>query len=636
MKYPASKPEQVHAARSHVKIYHLLRKTKIRNRLVTAFLILSIFPVLFVGIISFVRTYEDMEKKAVEYSRNISYQIVNNIGYILDNYIDKFERVALNSTILADIYNYELLKEYRQIEVENRVRYTLASIVGIGEGIDSMELRTPGGERFYYSYPISDEDIAHSRLLEEAGNKEGITWSVTQKEVDSDREIYIILAKKMQIQFEDEVTGYALMSIKREYLDQVSRNNNQDWDSYTVITDARGTIISHPDQGKILAPLDRLITMKIDSFEETKTVHEQQDNLFRINNESGTFLVSYAVLAKNGWRVINIVPYDTLMKSTMDNGLMTLFTVLLCIVVAVGISLIVTRSISLPVEHLITNMEQAGGGDLDIRIDENWSEVRDEFATLSKGFNDMVFRLKKLIDDVYRAQLKEKELEFLKKEAELNALQQQINPHFLYNTLEAIFWTAQLKGENEISEMVTALGDFFRTSINKGIEYITIDDEIKNVKTYVYLQKIRFGTRFSVEWNISRDIMQFRTIKLILQPIIENAIVHGIEGMENGGLIQISGYREGQRIVFAVNDNGKGMTADEINRLENFINNTEKDTGRSIGVKNVNQRIKLYFGNEYGITFISAEQQGTTVRIEVPVFESELLTDYPLGKYSSR
>jgi two-component system, sensor histidine kinase YesM len=636
MRHSPPREETQAAGGPRKRLYYLLRKTRIRNRLLASFLILSIFPVLFVGIISFVRTYEDMERKAVDYSRNISYQIVGNIGYLFDNYIDKFERVALNSTILADIYNYDQLKEYRQIEVENRVRYTIASIVGIGEGIDSMELRIPGGERFYYSYPISHEEIARSALLSEAGENEGITWNVTQKEVDSDREVYIILAKKMLIQFEEEVTGWALMSIKREYLDQVSRNNNRDWDSYTVITDAEGMIISHPDQQMILTPFDRQITARIAALEQKHSSSEEQNNLFRISNENGDLLVSYAILQRNGWRVINIVPYGTLMKSTMDNGFITMLTILLCIIVAVIISLMVTRSISLPVEHLITNMEMAGSGDLDIRIDENWAEVRDEFSTLSQGFNEMVFRLKKLIDDVYRAQLKEKELEFLKKEAELNALQQQINPHFLYNTLEAIFWTAQLKGEEEISEMVSALGDFFRTSINKGIEYISIADEVKNVKTYVYLQKIRFGSRFDVEWDISGEILQYKTIKLILQPIIENAIVHGIEGMESGGLIRISGRREGRRIIFAVSDNGKGMGAEEISRLELFINSTEKDTGRSIGVKNVNQRIKLYFGEEYGVTFASAERRGTTVKIEVPVFESELHTDYPLGNYSAR
>jgi sensor histidine kinase YesM len=242
----------------------------------------------------------------------------------------------------------------------------------------------------------------------------------------------------------------------------------------------------------------------------------------------------------------------------------------------------------------------------------------------------MTARLQTLIDEVYRSEINKKELEFRKKEAELNALQQQINPHFLYNTLETIYWMAMSKGENEIGEMVTALGNFFRKSINKGIEYVTVAEEVQNVQYYVYLQKIRFQERFSVVWDIDQRIMGYRIIKLVLQPIIENAIIHGVESLERGGLIIVKGYEKGGRLYFEVIDNGKGMPQQKLREFEQHINSTNADSGRSVGIKNVHQRIRLYYGEEFGIHITSRENKGTRVVLELPV-TSEQQPDMAAG-----
>ena len=319
------------------------------------------------------------------------------------------------------------------------------------------------------------------------------------------------------------------------------------------------------------------------------------------------------------------------MRSTLVNGVLTLSVVFICVLIAVFIALSVTRSIYSPITDLQTEMEKVGKGVLDIELKDNDKLARDELGVLTVGFIDMVQRLKKLIDDVYHSRIKEKELEFLRKEAELNALQQQINPHFLYNTLETIFWAAQLKGEDEIAEMVTALGDFFRTSINKGLEYLSIDEEISNVKNYVYLQKIRFGNRFEVKWDIDENILKYKTIKLILQPIIENAIVHGIENLASGGLIIIKGYFKKDTIVFEIIDNGIGMSEKEVKELEISINKRKRDVSKSIGVENVNQRIKLYFGEKYGVSIKSRKGEGTTIIVLIPSFENELHTNFPVS-----
>ena len=558
-----------------------------------------------------------MEKKAKEYSLNISNQIVKNISYLFNDYVDKFEKIALNSTIIADIYNYDELKEYKQIEVDNRIRYILASIVGTGAGIDSIEIRTRNGERFFYSYPISKKNILESRIINDADFHNDIRWNISRKEIDNDYDSYIILAKNMKIQFENEVTGYALMSIKRDYLDQVCYQSRLGENSFTIITDSNGFIVSHPDKKRILTMFDQAVIEKIKEIENMQDKVTDRERFFRIKTDSDTYMVTYAFLPRNHWIVINLVSFSRLMESTYKNVLITMLTVFFCLLVSIIFSIMLTRSISKPISDLMDRMNRFGHGDLNTGLRPDTETAMDEPGMLTRGFDEMVMRINGLVNDVYQSEIRKKQLEFLKKEAELNALQQQINPHFLYNTLETIFWTAQLKGEEEIAEMVTALGDFFRTSINKGLEYLLIKDEINNVKNYVYLQKIRFGNRFSVVWKIDEDILNYLTIKIILQPIIENGIVHGVENLEKDGVITISGILSEGRIVFRVIDNGPGMTAEQVDFINHSINN-KNDLNKSIGLENVNQRIKLYFGDDFGVGVKSIPGSGTQVTVEIP------------------
>jgi two-component system sensor histidine kinase YesM len=423
----------------------------------------------------------------------------------------------------------------------------------------------------------------------------------------------------MVLQFEEDITGYAVMTINRQYIDKICSQSLNQENMQIIITDEEGTILSHPDESKVLSRMDGSIMEGISEMEEDGN----KERFFKTRIDGEELLVSYDVLSRNKWRVISIIPYSYLMQSTTANMNIAFAAVTVLIAFSIWVASYVTKSISSPVKHLITAMDEAGWGNLKVRMDENWTDSRDEHAQLARGFNDMTARLQTLIDEVYRSEIKKKELEFRKKEAELNALQQQINPHFLYNTLETIYWMAMAKGENEIGEMVTALGNFFRKSINKGIEYVTVAEEVKNVQYYVYLQKIRFRDRFNVVWDIAEDVVGCRIIKLVLQPIIENAIIHGVESLEHGGLIIVKGYVKDCRLYFEVIDNGKGMPEQMLREFEEHINNGDADTGKSVGIKNVHQRIRLYYGEKYGIHITSRENKGTRVVLELPVISGE-------------
>ena len=608
----------------------------IRRRLMFSFVMLSFVPIVFISAFSFVNTYKDSIRKNEEYSFNVSYQITRNIDYLFDKYVDKLERIANHNTILADVYNYTQNEEYRNTAAEGRVKLTMESIAGREEGIDAVTIYSEKGYRFNYGNPVLGEDSFFNSILYAPIREGEVIWSVLGAGSKNADRLYITLAKKIRLRYDQKEKAVVVMYIKREYIDEVCKKIASKDNHYVVITNEKGLVISHPDINKVLKPYDTEIAAGITPGEMGGTDGSGTYNRRMVSSGNEKLWLYYDVLERNNWRVFNVFPNAYLMRSTVENGRVIMLITFVFILLSFSFILLVTKSIRSPLVNLITKMEKVGKGDLDVEILESEDGIEDEHTYLSQGLNDMTRRLKVLIEDVYHSKIREKELEFLIKEAELNALQQRINPHFLNNVLEAIFWSTQMKGYDEIGEMITALGNFLRTSINKGLDYITIHDEIENVKNYVYLQGLRFGNRFSVEWDIEKDVENYKTVKLILQPIIENAIVHGLKNVESGGIISIQCRKENDRIHFVIFDSGIGMRPEEVKNIQEYIDNPAKNALKSVGIKNVNQRIKLYFGIEYGIRIESEYQKGTEVTITLPALTNEPLSHFQTdGEVSS-
>lgn len=241
----------------------------------------------------------------------------------------------------------------------------------------------------------------------------------------------------------------------------------------------------------------------------------------------------------------------------------------------------------------------------------------DEIGELGRGYNAMIMHIKDLIERVYKLHISEKE-------AELKALQAQINPHFLYNTLDTIFWKANKKQVPEISEMVYALSKIFRLSLNRGEDITTVAQEKELIHNYLVLQQIRFKEKLSYQINFDPRIMSLSIPKLILQPFVENAIIHGIEGQESGGRITINGRLENDRMVFKISDDGVGMPEEKITQVlinrdhkQNIPSATVVSGGYAIG--NVLERLELYYHSDYDLQFDSRPGCGTTVTIKIPV-----------------
>lgn len=228
----------------------------------------------------------------------------------------------------------------------------------------------------------------------------------------------------------------------------------------------------------------------------------------------------------------------------------------------------------------------------------------------------MVIRIRDLIEENKR----EHEA---KRQSDLNALQAQINPHFLYNTLDSIMWMAECGKNEDVVEMVTALARLFRISISKGRRVIRVAEELEHARNYLFIQKIRYKEKFTFNIDADEDTLNLKSVKLILQPIIENALYHGIEYMVDEGHIEIKAKKRDGYLYFTVEDNGLGMDEKTRYKLLHTDDEIISDQGSGVGVRNVDERIKLRYGTEYGLSIESEIEQGTKVTIKLPIMEGD-------------
>ncbi len=269
------------------------------------------------------------------------------------------------------------------------------------------------------------------------------------------------------------------------------------------------------------------------------------------------------------------------------------------------------------IQQLRTVTRRAGQGDFAVRA--RLSDNDEELAELGDGFNQMVEHIGNLVEDIRVEQLNLRAME-------QKLLQAQINPHFLYNTLDTIVWLAEAGQTEQVVMMVTALSDFFRTTLSKGRDYITVEEEESHIRSYLKIQQFRYQDILEYDIDIPREMYPWPILKLTLQPLVENALYHGIKNKRGKGRIRVSGRLEQGKLVFLVEDNGLGMSAERLEQVRRAMDEGEgehSDDPSGFGLFNVQQRIRLNYGAEYGIRIRSTYMEGTEVRVEIPAQKNE-------------
>ena len=311
--------------------------------------------------------------------------------------------------------------------------------------------------------------------------------------------------------------------------------------------------------------------------------------------KNSLYLFSSVTNYTTGWSIVNVVEKNELSEESKGIRLISFLVAGCVLVVGFIMARIISRTISQPLKQLENTIAQVGEGERHITEEFDYSEV----GRIGQKFKEIVNTNLELSEHLMAVKLNERE-------AELLLLQSQINPHFLYNTLDSLYFVAIMHGDDQMAEMVEALSDNFKLALNNGNKYIKVADSVKWMQGYMKLQNMRYNNRFELFVDISREILQRETITFIFQPFIENAMYHGLEPKIGKGKISLRGWQEQNDMIFTIKDDGVGI--DDMSRLEN-----------GYGVRNVIERIKLNYGEKYGVTFESSPGKGTKVTIVVPV-----------------
>lgn len=398
---------------------------------------------------------------------------------------------------------------------------------------------------------------------------------------------------------EEEEKGILLIQLKQSGFQDVFSDLLLGEGSYLYLTDADGNLLYHPKQELVESGV----------LEEWKPGDEDA------RRGHGRERVEYSVktVGYTGWKIIGVMQSGMVSLNAFQSSMMILFLLLFFLSMMVLINSFLSRRVSAPIRRLEAAVNQIEAGDLDTKIQPSGFY---EVWHLGTAISQMQENLKRLMADI----VEEHEA---KRRSELMALQNQINPHFLYNTLDIIVWLIENGKREEAVEAVTALARFFRISLSGGKNIIPVGDEIEHVRSYLMIQEMRFKNRFTYAFELEEGVKNCGTIKLVLQPIVENAIYHAMEFMDGDGEIRISAKRDGGDLLFTVEDNGCGMPPETV---EKILAGERVSRGKGgVGLQNVQERLRLVFGTEYGLSLSSEPDEGTQVRIRIPAVPYETL-----------
>ncbi len=368
---------------------------------------------------------------------------------------------------------------------------------------------------------------------------------------------------------------------------------------YCFIMDQDGTIIYHPQQQLIFAGLKEENTQKMTAHSDGS--YEENSLIYTIRTRKGS-----------SWRIVAVSFVDELIEDRLKDCLILLAGLLLIVLAATIVSSVVlSRYISRPIHSLNKAMGEFEANAEGFSYEPVYGSL--EVTSLSNAFGHLVIRIQELMNKVRNE-------EIVLRKTELRALQAQINPHFLYNTLDSIAWMCEEGRTKDAVEMVNALARLFRISISKGHELIPVEKEVEHAKSYLQIQKFRYKNQFQYSFEVQESCLHYYCNKITLQPIIENAIYHGLNRMIDEGFIEIRIFEDGDDVVFTVEDNGVGMTKEQ---CESILHKEVKGQTGGIGIKNVNDRVKIYFGEQYGMTIESELDEGTKVSIRMPKLKED-------------
>ena len=571
------------------------RDFSIRTKLIIGFLTILLPLVLILSIVFYSYSAEIVLKQSLEQTR----EIVEQFSISLDNYMglmrNKMEILADSPTIQEELNTHQDKEDIKNDSFYSRNKRIRRIMLQIYSSVTMNDVEIYGiNETNHYlslwskKYEIPDKDI----LFENANLSKGRSVLVNNIN-DADTIQMIKMVKDLQTY---KPIGYIRFGLKRNYIEKMAKNINFGSDGGIVIFDENLNKISGIAHDSVLSKL----------LKEKPSIGN-----FSYSEGKNEYTAVHIHSDSTGWTTVGVIPLRYINKDLAGIQYLTVIIIVLTIIIGVTVSVIIAQSLILPLENTVNALEKFSRGDFAVRLKENRC---DEIGKLNRIFNKAIKEINELMQKVTQSEILNKEMEF-------KTLQSQMNPHFLYNTLDTINWLAFKEKQTEICNLVAAISSLIRASISNKKSIITIEQELDYVKNYIYIQHIRYKDRFDIIYDIDESLLKQAVPKLIIQPIVENAIIHGIENSKNKNLLYISVKRENECIIIIVKDTGIGMTDEKVSELLKEPLNAEGDEQKAhtnLGLYAVHKRIQLMYGDLYGLTVQSQAGEGTTVTLHIP------------------
>lgn len=569
------------------------------------FAVLSVLLLGAVGIVTVISlsyTRQSVFENSSLYTQTIIQQMNQNI----DSYIDYMENTSYLVSSNEDVQKY-LFGDTADSEARDRILSQFQTILDSRSDILNLGIIAENGRMLINNgqRPTNPDLDIHSQewYTNALEGRESVylTSSHVQHVISGERPWVITMSRGIrnkEMGTGQEKEGVFFIDLNYSAISELCDQSMVGNQGYAFIVDADGNIVYHPQQQQLY---NELQTENID------LVMNAGSDIVTWGDGINKKMYSISRSEKTGWTVVDCVRVEELLRRSNEAQSIYVLVAMGLMAVALFFSRFVAKSITLPIQRLCDSMERVQEGDFsvsDIVVDSE-----NEIGSLTKSFNVMTQRIHELMAQNIREQE-------AKRKSELKALQSQINPHFLYNTLDSIIWMAEGKKNEEVVLMTASLARLLRQSISNEDELVSIGQEIEYARGYLTIQKMRYKDKLEFRIEVEPSILNIRLIKLVLQPVIENAIYHGLKYKESRGLLLVKGFMKNGNAVLQVIDDGVGMDQETLDHI--YERHKVDYHSNGVGIYNVQKRLQLYYGNEYGIVYESKPGEGTTATITIP------------------
>ncbi|WP_368901035.1 sensor histidine kinase [Oceanobacillus oncorhynchi] len=570
-------------------------RRSLKNQLIVFILSVVLIPTSLLGLFSYFTTVQVSKERAAISGESSIDQLQDALEFIIND-VENMSVFLIGNQSVQDYLNQEgsLVAQQRDI-------YGFLSNLAFPKHyIEKITIIPQNGNS-----NISTTLITENQEIDYEDASEGKWWSVKERNqtLDGEKEM-ITLTRPIRSTTNYELLGYLSISLNQKAVTQYLESIDLEWNGSVFIL----------SNGEVIAENKYTTIANLDISKLNKNINNwNSDESFVYESSKEKSTVFTRTIPSVDWKLVGVIPFQEYSSQNRYFLWLTIFFVILAAILVASLVIFFISKVFRPLTILTESIQKSNPGENLNTVD---SYTDNEIGELIRSYNGLNNRITALMDEV-------KQNESIKRQLDLQALQSQINPHFLYNTLASVHWIALSRKENDISKVVSHLSDFLRFSLNKGSEYCTVEQEVGNLIHYLEILKIRYPNSFHLELSIAENIKQNSTLKLVLQPLIENSINHGFFSVQDYyGVIQVNATEQDGYMYFEVKDNGTGMTEKKLKEIkEQFINDlsTEMIVGKNYGLRNVNMRLILHFGKESGLNIDSKINKGTIVSFAIPI-----------------